>query len=144
MKNLCLSALLVFGSGIASPATAEKPQKPGVTSEVLIESASTILGQPFYYPNGTARMTALVVTIPPGAEIPSHFHSVPVLGYILKGELTVDYGEGVTKTYRRGEALIEAFQHVHNGRNGGRGKTEVLVVYAGAVGVENTTPVDPD
>lgn len=117
---------------------------PGPSVETLIESDRTILGQDFFYPEGQAKITAVLVTIPPGASIPAHLHPVPVFGYVLQGELVVDYGVAGERTYRRGDALIEAFDWPHSGRNGGRGVVKILVVYAGAEGVPDTEVVDPD
>lgn len=136
--------LLVAMAGLCMVGCAAlQAAQPEPSVEVLLESSETVLGTPFYYPNGQARVTALVVTLPPGTNLPAHFHPVPLFGYMLQGELTVDYGDDVVRTYRRGDSLIEAFQHVHSGHNGGRGKAKVLVVYAGAEGVENTILENP-
>ncbi len=61
-----------------------------------------------------------------------------MFGYILQGELIVDYGEAGERVYRKGDSLVEAFNTPHQGRNGGKGNVKILVVYAGADGVPNT------
>jgi quercetin dioxygenase-like cupin family protein len=115
---------------------------PGPSVEVLLESDQTVLGQSFAYPAGRAKITAAIVTLPPGAELPAHLHPVPLFGYVLQGELIVDYGSFGQKTYRRGDALIEAIDWPHRGRCGDRGVVKILVVYAGAEGVPNSVPVE--
>jgi quercetin dioxygenase-like cupin family protein len=64
---------------------------------------------------------------------------------MLEGEITVDYGAKGTRTYRKGDALIEAIDVLHNGRNTGSGVARVLAVFMGAEGVPNTvmTPIGP-
>lgn len=130
---LCLAGLL------ARPAIA---MPPGPSVETLIDTNETVLGQEFTYPEGRARITAAVVTVPPGAVLAPHLHPVPLFGYVLQGELIVDYGSQGERIYKAGDALVEAFDWPHQGRNGGRGVVKILVVYAGADGVPDTEPAE--
>ena len=57
---------------------------------------------------------------------------------MLAGELTVDCGPDGSRTYREGDALIEAFRTRHNGRNTGAEEVRLLAVFMGAEGVANT------
>lgn len=125
---------VLAGPGVAMP--------PGPAVETLIETSETVLGQEFVYPEGRARITAQRITVPPGALLAPHLHPVPLFGYILQGELVVDYGSEGEIVYRRGDALVEAIDWPHQGRNGGRGVLQILVVYAGAEGVPNTEPAE--
>jgi quercetin dioxygenase-like cupin family protein len=129
-------ALLLHG--VLTHAVAAMPPGPGV--EVLIETTETVLGQEFAYPEGQARITAERITVPPGALLPPHLHPVPLFAYVLQGELIVDYGSEGEIVYQTGDALVEAIDWPHQGRNGGRGKLVLLAVYAGAEGVPNTVP----
>ena len=83
-------------------------------------------------------MLSAIVTMLPGEETGIHFHPVPTYGYILDGELTVSYPGGVEKTYRKGEAVMEAVGTLHNGKNLGTEPARILVVFMGAVGEANT------
>lgn len=65
--------------------------KPTVTP--VLKTSQTIIGQPITYPAGTAEVTAVVITIVPGGETGWHLHPVPLFGYMLEGQLTVDYGD---------------------------------------------------
>lgn len=116
------------------------PAAPSVVT--LIETSETVLGQEFFYPEGRARITAAVVTVPPGALLPPHLHPVPLFAYVLQGELIVDYGSEGERVYRKGDALVEAIDWPHQGRNGGRGVVKILVVYAGAEGVPVSEPAE--
>lgn len=108
----------------------------------LVEGVFQVGGQEFFYPEGRARITAAVVTVPPGALLPPHLHPVPLFAYVLQGELIVDYGSEGERVYRRDDALVEAFDWPHQGRNGGRGVVKILVAYAGAEGVPDTEPAE--
>ena len=74
----------------------------------------------------------------PGEETGWHRHDVPMFGYILEGEVTVDYGAKGTRIYKKGDALMEAIDWEHNGRNSGSGPARILAVFMGAEGVPDT------
>lgn len=109
----------------------------------LLETSETILGQPFSYPVGKAKVTAAILTMQPGATTGWHKHPVPVFGYVLDGEITVDYGPHGKRVYRKGDSLMEAINTAHDGRNTGEGIAHVLGVFLGAEEVANTTKVAP-
>jgi quercetin dioxygenase-like cupin family protein len=67
-----------------------------------------------------------------------HRHDAPLVAWIVEGEVTVDYGASGTKTFKAGQAFVEAFKSDHNGRNTGSGDTRILAVFVGAEGVSNT------
>lgn len=133
MKTTLTIALL--SAALATSAFAKDTYPP---VEVLLSSTETTIGQPLAYPEGQAKMTAAIVTMLPGKSTGAHFHNVPLFGYMLEGELTVDYGPDGVKTYKTGDSLLEAMKTLHSGTNTGDGIARVLVVFAGAEGVENT------
>ena len=137
LKQRTLLVITLISVSLWTCTTQAAPHGPDV--ETLLETSQTILGQPFAYPQGQAAITAAIVTVPPHAELQAHFHSVPLFGYMLQGELVVNYGSEGERTYRKGDAFVEAIDWVHQGRNGGRGNVRILVVYAGAEGTPNTT-----
>jgi quercetin dioxygenase-like cupin family protein len=138
-RCITIVALLSLAGGGIHSAFA---MPPAASVETLIETSETVLGQEFFYPQGRARITAAVVTVLPGALLPPHLHPVPLFAYVLQGELIVDYGSEGERVYRKGDALVEAFDWPHQGRNGGRGIVRILVVYAGAEGVTDTEPAE--
>ncbi len=134
IKLSALLAALVCSQAIAKP--------PPTSVELLLDTDLTILDEAFAYPRGRARITAARITLPPGATVPLHLHPVPLFAYILQGELIVDYGSQGTRTYRKGDAFVEAFHWPHKGRNGGKGNVQILAVYAGAEGIDNSIPLE--
>ena len=105
----------------------------------LLSTRQTVLEQPIVYPTeGPAKVAAAIVTMQPGEETGWHQHDVPMFGYVLEGEVTVDYGAGGARVYRQGDALVEAIDVPHNGRNTGKGEARILSVFIGAEGVPDT------
>jgi quercetin dioxygenase-like cupin family protein len=109
------------------------------TVKPLLDTGQTILSQPIAYPtHGAAKVVSAIVTMLPGEETGWHRHDVPMYGYILEGEVTVTYAGKGTHVYRQGDAIIEAIDTPHNGRNTGKGPARILAVFMGADGVPNT------
>ena len=109
----------------------------------VLSTGTTVTDEPIRYPSGTAHITAVELTFKPGQQTGWHIHPVPLFGYVLEGELTVDYGAKGKRTYRKGDALMEAMNEAHNGRNTGRRPLKLLVVFMGADGVPNTSTASP-
>jgi len=105
----------------------------------LITTSETILGQPLAYPTeGTPQIQSAIVTLLPGEETGMHSHPYPTYGFVLDGELTVSYPGGVSKLFRKGEAVMDAVNALHNGKNNGSEPMRVLVVFMGVEGKANT------
>ncbi len=111
--------------------------------DVLLSGSETVIGQEIAYPAGTPIVTAAIVTMLPGQETGWHVHDAPLFAWMLNGELTVDYGPDGERTYRAGDAMLEAFRTRHNGRNSGEQDARLLAVFMGARGVANTV-MEPD
>jgi quercetin dioxygenase-like cupin family protein len=128
-------AMAVLGTLIASPQRGHSRDQ----ELSLLSTRQTILGQPIVYPTeGPAKVAGAVVAMQPGEETGWHQHDVPMFGYVLEGEVTVDYGAKGTRVYRQGDALVEAIDVPHNGRNTGKGEARILSVFMGAEGVPDT------
>lgn len=136
---LLLAGCTAATSSPASP-TSPSPWATTVSSTPLLTKAeTTVLNQLIDYPSASqAQISSSIITLPPGVETGLHKHDAPMYAYILTGELTVTYDGGVVKTYREGEAVMEAQGTAHNGRNAGTVPVRVLVVNIGASGVANT------
>ncbi len=136
LGGAALAAFLV-ATGAAVADTAYPPV------DVLLETQETVIGQPIAYPPGTAEVTAVIVTMQPGAKTGWHRHDVPMFAYVLEGAVTVDYGPHGTRTYRAGDALMEALKTPHDGTAAAAGPTRILAVFIGADGAANTTMTKP-
>ena len=107
----------------------------------ILSTGSTIIGEPIGYPAGApALISAVEITLQPRQQTGWHTHPVPLFGYILEGELTVDYGPERQRIYRKGDALVEAMNEAHNGRNTGQSPVRILAVFIGMEGVQGTVP----
>jgi quercetin dioxygenase-like cupin family protein len=110
--------------------------------DTLVDTSRTILDQPIVYPTGApAKVTGAVITIEPGGERGWHRHDVPLFGYILDGELTIDFGPKGKRVFKQGEAFVEAVGIPHNGRNLGSTPVRVLAVFMGREGTPDTVMV---
>jgi quercetin dioxygenase-like cupin family protein len=110
----------------------------------VLSTGNTVTGQPIRYPSGApAQLTAVEITLQPGQQTGWHTHPAPLFGYILEGELTVDYGAKGQRTYVKGEGLAEAMDEAHNGRNMGQSPVTILAVSIGTQGVPASVPAPP-
>src|SRR5215468_9100397 len=142
--SLSLAVCLLFtlsrslNPAVGAETVASVPPAADVDSEVrtVLSTGDTVTGQPIRYPSGApAQITAVKITLQPGQQTGWHTHPVPLFGYILEGEVTVDYGPLGKRTFRQGEALVEAMNESHNGHNSGQGAVKILAVFIGAEGI---------
>ena len=110
-------------------------------AKIILATGTNVVGEPIVYPtSGPAKVTAAIVTMAPGEKTIVHEHGVPLFAYILEGELTVDYDDHGSRTYRKGDAFMEAMQVWHHGVNRTDAPVVLLAVYMGAEGSENVIP----
>lgn len=133
-------AVLCFVLGFAA-AQMVRARDIGVHAEKILVTSHSVVGEVIRYPhNGPhpqgkrAQITAQVITLMPGQDTPWHSHPMPTFGYIIDGEIEVDYGAKGQKTFRQGEALMEAMAHVHRGRNVSDKPVRVLALSIGEQG----------
>jgi quercetin dioxygenase-like cupin family protein len=101
---------------------------PSATT-ILAQTTTNSIGQPIAWPQGgTPEVTALLVEMASGDELPWHQHPVPLLGYIFSGELTVYQITGEKRTVRAGEVSLESVGVLHRGVNE-RAETCRMVVF---------------
>lgn len=93
--------------------------------------SKTVLGQDYEFPTGTPLIKAFKITIEPGKKTTLHKHAIPLLAYVLSGELGVDYGSRGKRSYSPGQAYIEAIEWCHVGYGIGSKPVEVLGFYLG-------------
>ncbi len=132
-----LSSLIVCILG-ACPAVAldhqsgSDPYESISAQPILLEQASrTVLNQAYTFPPGTPLVQAFKITIEPGMKTAPHKHAIPLLAYVLSGELGVDYGIRGKRTFSPGQAYIEAIEWCHIGYAAGDEAVEILGFYLG-------------
>ena len=116
----------------AEPPSAAEGYRPMIKVTPLLRSGETVAGQPIVYPNvADPEVTAVRVTIPPGAQTGWHRHPFPCYGYVLAGNLTVEMEGGKSAALTAGQALIESVNVLHNGRNTGSAPVEIVMFVTG-------------
>jgi len=135
-RRLLIVAMLSGIAGLVVGAAIAKVSHPPI--DVVFANSKTVIGQSIEYPRGVPKVTAAIVTMQPGQTTGWHRHDAPLFAYILAGELTVDYGPDGTRTFRKGDAVLDAFKTYHNGRSSGDEATRLLAVFMGAEGMTNT------
>ncbi len=130
---LALSLASLSACALMPGAASSTPAAMPVSAKTLLETSSTWDGKRLAYPQGTAKVTALEITVGPGAETGWHQHPVPSLAYMLEGELEVALRDGTRKRIRAGEAVAEVIDTDHNGRNPGSTPARLVVFYVGTV-----------
>lgn len=130
-----LSGLALGAALSVAPSHAKDGYPP---LDLLLQSQTTVIGQSFSYPTGTAEVTVAIVTMQPGETTAWHLHDAPLIAHILEGEVTLDYGSDGTRTFTAGDTFVEAFKSRHRGTNSGQDILRILAVFAGAAGTANT------
>ncbi|MGH6980916.1 MAG: cupin domain-containing protein [Stellaceae bacterium] len=115
-----------------------------VSTRVLLKTSETNIGQPIRYPHrGVPEITTMIVTIPPGGSTALHRHPVPIVGYLIEGELEVRAADGKVHRYKTGDSIVEAIGVAHRGTNIGQGPCRILVTVIGVKGRPYAVPVNP-
>lgn len=112
-------------------------------SQILLETDKTIAGETLQYPqSGQANVTAVIINIPPGTSTGWHQHKVPLVAYLLSGELEMEYANGKRVQFKTGQALMEAMTVAHIGSNLGTTPAQIFVVFLGDSKTEFTQLVN--
>jgi quercetin dioxygenase-like cupin family protein len=85
------------------------------------------------YPQGQPEITIRRISIPAGARLDIHSHSVINAGVLITGRLTVVTADGKTLDLKAGEPIVEVVNTLHYGINQGDVPAEIVVFYAGTV-----------
>ncbi|MCR4269189.1 cupin domain-containing protein [Nitratireductor sp. ZSWI3] len=142
MKNIRSIATVAILLAAFSPSLtfAEQQTKQDYQRVVKVtDTEKTVLGQQILYPVGQAKITTLIVTLQPGEETGRHLHAVPIVGYILEGEVAITYEGEEEKVFRAGDGFVEAVHSWHNGRAVGDKPVRILAVFLGSENVPAVT-----
>jgi len=98
--------------------------------QILLETTETIAGETLHYPqSGQAKVTAAIITIAPGTSTGWHQHKIPLVAYLLSGELEMEYANGKRVQLKPGQALMEAISVAHIGTNLGKEPVKIFVAF---------------
>ena len=134
-RSALLLALLLSVASLGGVAWA---QATGLKATTILQASTTPAGEPIQFPLFRNQFSASLVEIAPGGQVGRHMHPVPVLVYIMEGELTVEADGQPARTYKAGQAAVEVMNTWHNGLNRGAVPVKFLVVYAGEEGKPTT------
>src|SRR2546428_1351018 len=123
-----LLASLTLACVLITPCVAQT----GFTSTSVLKTSTTATGSPIVYPRtDSAEVTAVVVDMQPSADSGPHLHPVPAFIYMLSGAIEVKTDGAETRSYKAGDALVEALNAWHSVKNTGEGHARFLVVFTG-------------
>jgi quercetin dioxygenase-like cupin family protein len=126
-----------LGAGVRAALADGEPAPEGsvgLTQTTLLQTGTTVVGQPLRFPQQDAQLVVLLGELAPGGQTGRHLHPYPLAGYVLEGTLTVEMEGYGARTYTAGEALAEVVNTWHNGRNLTDRPVRFVVVYAAQEG----------
>ena len=109
----------------------------GLTLKPVLQTTTTISGQPLQFPQADGEFTAVIAEVAPGGQVGRHMHPVPLFVYILEGTLTIDMEAHGTHVFKAGQGFAEIVHSWHNGRNLEDKPARFLIVFAGRKGTPN-------
>ncbi|MDO3385470.1 cupin domain-containing protein [Gilvimarinus sp. SDUM040013] len=127
-NSVFISVLMVIGSAT-------------LASEPLLKATTSWDGAAISYPAGAAEITSILLSLPAGKAAPWHCHPVPTFGFVKKGRIEVETRSGDKTVLLEGESAVEVMKSLHRG-TAIDGPAEIIVFYAGAVGIPTTVMAD--
>jgi quercetin dioxygenase-like cupin family protein len=129
-----LSVILLFQSGCTTLRTSQKANETSPVAAKLVETTQSWDGNVLpAYLQGKPEITILRITIPAGARLETHHHTVINAGVLISGQLTVTTTDGKTLYLKAGDPIVEVVNTAHYGINQGKVPAEIIVFYAGIV-----------
>lgn len=89
------------------------------TTELICTSQSWDGAMLPRFPQGQPELRVIRLDFPVGAKTGWHHHTVVNYGIVQQGELTIVCKNGLEKTFREGEPLVEVIGTIHRGENRG-------------------------
>src|SRR5262249_29159432 len=123
-------ALVCFGTARAADAPVKVTQ--------VLTTTKTAIGQPLGLPSKDPQVIVTVLEIAPGTKLPRHDHPFQRYGYVMQGELTVEYQGGSRQIFHAGDFIVEAVGVWHFGTNTGNVPVKLLVIDQTEAGKSNT------
>jgi len=112
--------ILSLGFGGCSKSTPPSKAKP-MTVKPLLKQEITV--------SGDKEVAMILVDMKPGAASLKHYHPGHVFGYLLEGEISIDFDDKESVTLKAGEAFYEIPNHNMIGKNSSQpGKMLVMMI----------------
>ncbi len=113
----------------------------GVTWDELTRTTTNIVNDPITYPAGTSEIFVEIGTFEKDGQTPLHQHPVPIVVYMLEGELEMRVDGADPYRMLPGQAYVEPQNRNMQAFNVADGPSKVLVVTMAAEGQPPT--LDP-
>jgi quercetin dioxygenase-like cupin family protein len=137
---LAAAAIIGVTAHIAALAD-EASEAAGVTWEELTRTTTNVVNDPITYPTGTSEIFVEIGTFEKDAQTSLHQHPVPIIVYMMEGELEVRVDGADPHRMLPGQAFVEPQDRNMQAFNVADGPSKVLVITMGAEGQPIT--VDP-
>jgi quercetin dioxygenase-like cupin family protein len=131
MRAACYSMAIIGAalvSADASPSLARQNQPPAPVVTPLLQTQTTVSGQPLKLPSAATELTATIVTIAPGGATPIHRHPWSRFAYVEQGPLRlINHDTGKTVDFQSGSVIVESVGQWHEGRALGPKPAKLIV-----------------
>jgi quercetin dioxygenase-like cupin family protein len=133
--KLTAAATAVAGLAIL-PAFADDAAEPmGVTWQELAKTSTNVAGDQIRYPSGTPEIYAEIGSFEPGGRTSLHTHEIPILVYVLEGELELRVDGDDPVRIAQGQAFVDPQDRNVQAFNVADGPTRIVAFAVGAQGV---------
>ena len=134
MITLILLSFLVTGFISAESAAYDK-----ASVETLMVTSNSWDGEQIgWYPYGSPEVSILKITVPTGVKLAVHKHPIPLVAYMLSGELSVQTENGKKSVFKAGDAIVEVVNTWHFGQSTGEEDAVLVAFYMGVKRLPNT------
>lgn len=140
VKLLPLCLMLASPLAMAAPHTEEEYQGVKAIEVSDFDPGETILGQRYDYPRGRPLISSHLVEIAPGQSMDWHYHSIPVIVFVMAGDIRIDYGPEGTRTFKTGDSYVEAVNTCHSATALGTQPAKVYAVFLSSQRGDQTRP----
>jgi len=142
MLFVVLAMVLAFAASSGSVTAQGK-----ITLRRLVQTKTTLTGQPLTFPHLRNQVTALLTELAPGGQTGETTLLFPSVAYVMSGDLIVEIQGQAPRTFATGRAFVPPFEIPINSVNRGSKPVRLLTVYFGEQGkpawmrVQNSAPV---
>jgi quercetin dioxygenase-like cupin family protein len=127
-----LSVILLLQPSCAIVRIRQEANDASIVVKELVKTTKSWEGEILPpYPQGQPEITIRRISIPAGARLDTHSHSVINAGVLISGQLTVVTADGKTLHLKAGDPIVEVVNTAHYGINQGKVPAEIVVFYAG-------------
>jgi|GEM_PF-6839358 len=126
-----LAGLVAGGIPAARSAAQAPPAQTPIVIHRLLQSTTTLTGQPLEFPLTENQVTAVLLEAAPGRGTGNTTLFFPTIAYVIDGTFTLEIPGRAASTVSGGQAVVLPLRTPINGVNNGTSQARVLLVYFG-------------